>query len=361
MTDAGRVRKAAIFGAGRVGLCLADLLAGSGDYDVTLADCTEEALSAASAAGHASAHVDVSRGDEIGRVLAGTDVVVAAVPDRLVPRLADAAVNAGLHYLDFSEASAQTVAAAARAAPDCAFLPGCGISPGIVDSIAYGLAARLDAGYDLDVRVGAIPASRTNRLGYGLIWNLDGLLAEYTQPCTAVVDGRRVALPALSGREDFTFDGEAYEAFLTAGSIEGLASLVGHGARNLVFRTIRYPGHLDYMQLLLDDLGLRSRRDLLGTVLRNGLPAGGADVVLIQVTATGTRAGQPAEERFAMRLSPPASDADHGALAVGSAAHAAALIDLLRAGALRGEQLRVPALVPHGEIFANRFFAGLCQ
>lgn len=359
MTDARRVRKVAIFGAGRVGLCLADLLAGSGDYDVTLADCTEEALSAASAAGHAAVHVDVARGEEIGRVLAATDVVVAAVPDRLVPRLAGAAADAGLHYLDFSEASAQTMAAADRAGPDRAFLPGCGISPGIVDSIACGLAARLDPGYDLDIRVGAIPASRTNRLGYGLIWNLDGLMAEYTQPCTAIIEGERVALPALSGREEFTFDGQTYEAFLTAGSIEGLASLVAPRARNLVFRTIRYPGHLDYMLLLLDDLGLRARRDLLGTVLRNGLPAGGADVVLIQVGASGSRTGQPAEERFAMRIAPRASDAGHGALAVGSAAHAAALIDLLRAGALWGEHLRSPALVPHEEIFGNRFFAGL--
>lgn len=361
MTDARRVRKVAIFGAGRVGLCLADLLAGSGDYDVTLADCTEEALSAATAAGHAAVHVDVSRGEELGRVLAGTDAVVAAVPDRLVPRLAGAAADASLHYLDFSEASAQTMAAAERATPDRAFLPGCGISPGIVDSIACGLAARLDPGYDLDVRVGAIPASRTNRLGYGLIWNLDGLMAEYTQPCTAIVDGRRVALPPLSGLEDFTFDGVPYETFLTAGSIEGLARLVEPAARNLVFRTIRHPGHLDYMLLLLDDLGLRSRRDLLATVLRNGLPAGGADVVLIEVGATGSRTGRPAEERFAMRIRPSDDDAGRSALAVGSAAHAAALIDLLRAGALRGERLRVPALVPHGEIFANRFFAGLCE
>ena len=339
MTDARRVRKVAIFGAGRVGLCLADLLAGSGDYNVTLADCTEEALSAASAAGHAAVHVDVSRGEEIGRVLAGTDVVVAAVPDRLAPRLAGAAADAGLHYLDFSEASEQTQAAAERAAPDRAFLPGCGISPGIVDSIACGLAARLDPGYDLDVRVGAIPASRTNRLGYGLIWNLDG----------------------LSGREEFTFDGETYEAFLTAGSIEGLASLVAPHARNLVFRTIRYPGHLDYMLLLLDDLGLRARRDLLGTVLRNGLPAGGADVVLIEIRATGRRGGEAAEEHFAMRIAPPAGTSGNGALAVASAAHAAALIDLLRAGALRDQRLRVPALVPHEAIFANRFFAGLCK
>lgn len=360
MTEALRPRKVAIFGAGRVGLCLADLLAGSGDYDVILADCTEEALAAASAAGHSVAHADVSRAEDINRILPGVDLVAAAVPDRLVHRLANAAADAGVHYLDFSEANEHTRTAAARAAAYRAFFPGCGVSPGIVDSIAYGLVRRLDPGCDLDIRVGAIPAARTNRLGYGLIWNLDGLMSEYTCPCTAIVDGKRITLPPLSGLEEFSFDGDRYEAFLTAGSIEGLASLVAPHARNLVFRTIRHLGHLDYMLLLLDDLGLRSRRDLLGTVLRNGLPAGGADVVLIQVRATGNRAGKPAEERFAMRLKQQAGGADHGALAAGSAAHAAALIDLLGTGALRGEHMRIPALVAHEDIFANRFYAGLC-
>ena len=358
MTQDRRAGRVAIFGAGRVGLCLADLLAG--DWDVTLADCTEEALATAAAAGHAAVHADVSRGEDIGRLLAGTDMVVAAVPDRLAPRLAGAAADAGLHYLDFSDPCDETRAAGTRAAPDRAFLPGCGISPGLVDSIAHDLASRLDPGCDLDIRVGAIPASRTNRLGYGLIWNLDGLLAEYTRPCAAIVEGERVFLPPLSGREEFTFDGNAYEAFLTAGSIGGLAALVAPRVSNLVFRTIRYPGHLDYMLLLLDDLGLRSRRDLLGTVLRNGLPAGGADVVLAEVRATGWRAGRPAQERFAMRLAPPPAGTRHGALAVASAAHAAALMDMLRAGGLAGQAMRVPALVSHDAILASRFFAGLC-
>lgn len=358
MTAAGRAGRVVIFGAGRVGLCLADLLAR--DWDVTLADCTEEALSSAAAAGHATAHADVARVDDVGRLLAGTDLVVAAVPDRLAARLARAAAGPGLHYLDFSDPCGETRAAGAQAAPGRAFLPGCGISPGLADSVAHGLAARLDPGSDLDVRVGAIPASRTNRLGYGLVWNLDGLLAEYTRPCAAIVEGERVFLPPLSGLEPFTFEGKPYEAFLTAGSIGGLAALVAPRVRNLVFRTIRHPGHLDYMLLLLDDLGLRSRRDLLGTVLRNGLPAGGADMVLIDVRVAGRRGGLPAQERFATRLAPQAGVSAHGALAEASAAHAAVLVDRLRAGALEGRQLRVPALVAHEDILASPFFAVLC-
>ncbi|MBX3530647.1 MAG: saccharopine dehydrogenase NADP-binding domain-containing protein [Rhizobiaceae bacterium] len=357
----GQVRRIAIFGAGRVGLSLAGLLAGSGDYEVTLADCTEEALAAAAAAGHATLYVDISRAEQVGRLLALSDVAVAAAPDRLVPHVAAAAASAGTHYLDFSEVSAQTRAAGANAPAERAFLAGCGISPGLVDAVAHELVSRLEPGWDLEIRVGAIPAHKTNRLGYGLIWNLEGLLAEYTLPCAAMQNGLAVTLPPLSRREDFLFEGTPFEAFLTAGSVASLMELIGPDARNLVYKTIRHPGHLDYMQLLLDDLGLRSRPDLLATVLRNGLPAGGGEVVLIDVRASGQRAGRSVEEQFSRRIRLRTGHEERGALAQASAAHAATLIDLIRAGALQEQSLRVPALVAPSEVLGSRFFHAMFE
>ena len=351
--------KVAIVGAGRVGLCLAELLAATGDYAVVAADCTEEALDAARRLGLATRHVDAARLEELSQFLAEADLAVAAVPDRLVAKVAQAAASAGVHYLDFCEASGDTRAAGKTMATGKAFLTGCGLSPGLVDAVANDLAQRLDPGCDLDLRVGAIPARSTNRLGYGLIWNLDGLIDEYTAPCAAIIDNCITTLPALSGRIEFTAGGLDYEAFLTAGSVDGLAALVGPRVRNLVFRTIRYPGHLDYMQFLLDDLGLRARRDLLSTVLRNGLPAAEPDAVVIYVRATGTCDGRPSEELFSCRIEPQASAGGHGALSLASAAHAAALIDRLRAGALTGIELRCPALGSHETVITTRHFEKL--
>lgn len=348
--------KVVIVGAGRVGLCLAGMLTRSGGHEVVLGDCTEEALAAAAQRGLAAQHVDASRPDQLARLASGARFVAAAVPDRLCGRVAQAATAAGAHYLDFSEPGEDVRLAGGAAAGDRAFLPGCGVSPGLVDALAYGLACRLDPGCDLDIRVGAIPARRTNRLGYGLIWNLDGLIAEYTEPCTALADGQPVRLPPLSGCEEFDMEGQRYEAFLTAGSVGALAALAATHVRNLVFRTVRYPGHLDYMQLLLDDLGLAARRDLLATVLRNGLPAGEPDALVIDIRATGTRGGKPAAERFARRIEP---RGEHGALAFASAAHAAALIDLAARGALAGPGLRSPVPVPHEVLARNSGFAGL--
>lgn len=351
--------RVAVVGTGRVGLCLAEMLDATGDYAVVAADCTDEALVAAQERGLTVRHVDAARPAELARLMAETDLAVAAVPDRLAPKVAQAAGAAGVAYLDFCEASEETHAAGRALSAGSAFLPGCGVSPGLVDAVANDLARRFDHGCDLDVRVGAIPATQTTRLGYSLIWSLDGLMDEYTAPCTAIVDGLITKLPALSDRIEFEAGSVAYEAFLTAGSVDALAALVGPRVRNLVFRTIRYPGHLDYMQFLLDDLGLRSRRDLLATVLRNGLPGTEPDAVVIYIKATGTRDGRRREELFSCRIEQLASAGDHSALSLASAAHAAALIDRLRAGSLAGDEWRCPALTPHETVIATRHFEKL--
>lgn len=358
MAKADRMR-VAVIGAGRVGRCLAEMLAATGDYSVLAADCTDEALTAAELRGLAVRHVDAARSDELVRLMSEVDLAVGAVPDRLVPKIAHAAAVAGISYLDFCEANPETLAIGSAVTADRAFLTGCGVSPGLVDAVANDFAERLEPGCDLDLRVGAIPVHRVNRLGYGSIWNLDGLIDEYTAPSSAIIDGEITTVPALTGRMEFEADGVAYEAFLTAGSVDALVALVKPRVRNLVFRTIRYPGHLDYMQFLLDDLGLRARRDLLATVLRNGLPATQPDAVVIYVRAIGTSDGRTAEELFSCRIEAQTSASGHGALSLASAAHAAVLIDRFRVGALAGDALRCPALTSYETVIASRHFEKL--
>jgi saccharopine dehydrogenase-like NADP-dependent oxidoreductase len=344
--------RVAIVGSGHVGIALARMLTDAGDYEVALADCTEEARANAARHGLGASHVDAARGDELARFIVDADVVVAAVPDQTTLRVANAAIAAGIHYLDFSESGEAMGALARRVPPGRAFLTGCGVSPGLVGDLARGLAASFPGEIDLSVCVGAIPARRLNRLGYGMIWNVDGLIGEYTEPCDAIVDGRRTRLEPLAGEEAFEIEGVRYEAFRTAGGMGGLIESLEGKARNLVFRTIRYPGHLDHMRFLLDDLGLARRPDLLRTVLANGLPPVAEDVVLITLTARGMRDGRMAEasvvHRISMSDAPPL--AGMSALALGSAAHAAALLDRLREGG--GLEAR-----PHDALLANRFLA----
>lgn len=356
--------KVLVVGAGNVGLRLGGLLQRSGDFDVTMADSVEEALSRAEAVGIESVAIDAARSEQLTRIVAAHDVVVAAVPNFIVHKVADAATNVGVHYFDFSTRSEKLEALRGRVAEGKVFMPACGVSPGLVDRFAADLVTAFDRDIDLVVRVGAIPQERTNRLGYGLIWNLDGLFAEYTKPCLAVRDSKPVSLPPLSDKEDLVLDGIAYEAFSTADGFAGLDDFAGRfqgRVRNLTFRTIRYPGHLDYMKLLLDDLRLRERKDLLMTLLQNGLPEIERDMVLIYITARGTRDGKSLEKSVLCRIRD--DQLEEGivrgsALSLGSAAHAASQIDMLRARITTSgtDSVGNPEDSP---IFENRFLRGI--
>ena len=156
-----------------------------------------------------------------------------------------------------------------RSGASTAFIPQCGLAPGFISIVAADLARRFDTLDSVRMRVGALPAYPSNALNYNLTWSTDGVINEYIEPCEAIVDGRRVEVPALEEREEFSLDGVLYEAFNTSGGLGTLAETLEGQVRTLNYRTIRYPGHAAIMKALLHDLRLRDRRDVLKDILEN--------------------------------------------------------------------------------------------
>lgn len=344
-----------IVGAGRVGLALAARLRDDAFFSVELVDGVLDAVDRAAALGHEAVLCDVMAEPELLAILRRADAVVAAVPERLVSRVAAAAAKLGIHHLDFSDARATGLRRRDATAELPAIYPAAGVAPGLVDDLVADLVARFDTVDDLVVRVGAIPRQRIGRLGYGRIWDMKGLVGEYTRPAEVIVDGEIGHVPALSGYETFDLDGTPLEAFVTADGSSGLAAATAGKVRNACFKTIRHPGHLDYMLFLLDDLGLRSRLDTLTNLLTNGLPQVADDMVVIHIGARGRKAGKKHQEVVVRRIhSTPASGRDPGcgALARGAAAHAAVLLDALRTG----HPVEVAAKAP-----ADRFLASVLE
>lgn len=353
-----------VLGAGGVGCEAARLLSADERHAVTVADVTDDALGRAAGAGLRAVHLDASGHERLVDALRGQDAVVAAVPNALVPAVARAAAETATHYLDLCENMAQRreVEAAGAASP-ALVVPGCGMSPGLVSNIARDLADRLEAPCDMVIRVGALPRTPTNRLGYGLTWNLQGLIDEYTLPCDALEDGRPAALAPLERYETFTIDGCAYEAFTTSGGFGSLCELLEGRVRSLTFKTIRYPGHLELMRFLLDDLGLSRRRDMLFRLLRNGLPEVTQDVLVVFISVRGRRNGVLAEETFVTRVTDggasPATGPGRPAVPTVmrlSAAHVCAVLDLIASGAITGAGVRRPETLSTDLLRRSSFF-----
>ena len=296
-------RKVLVLGAGKIGGAMVDLLHGVGDYRITLADADPAFL--AQAAGDRAEARQVNAGDRAAllEMMRGQEAVLSALPFFLNPAVAEACAEVGAHYFDLTEDVATTRAVrAVSERSGVAFVPQCGLAPGFISIVGHHLAKKFDELRSLHMRVGALPQFPANALKYNLTWSTDGLINEYCNPCEAIHDGRAVEMMPLEGLEHFSLDGIDYECFNTSGGLGTLCETLDGRVESLNYKTVRYPGHCAAMKMLLEDLRLRNRRGLLKDIMEQSLPITHQDVVLIFVTASGTRGGRLTQESYAKKI-----------------------------------------------------------
>jgi saccharopine dehydrogenase-like NADP-dependent oxidoreductase len=176
------------------------------------------------------------------------------------------------------------------------------LAPGFISIAAYDLTKKFDTLRDVNMRVGALPEFPTNALKYNLTWSTDGLINEYCNPCESIRDGVRGEVPALEETELFSLDGTEYEAFNTSGGLGTLCDTLEGKVENLNYKTVRYPGHRDIVKMLVRDLRLGVRREILKDVLETAIPITYQDVVLIFVTVSGWQGGLLTQESYAKKI-----------------------------------------------------------
>lgn len=324
-----------VLGAGKIGVSIAEDLAATGDYDTTLADSDARALEARSPGKVEQKRVDVTDGDALRRALGQVEVVISALPFFLNQGVAVAAKEGGVHYFDLTEdvKCARQVLALAKKAKTV-FIPQCGLAPGFISIAANHLVKSFDEVHDVRLRVGALPQFPDNALQYNLTWSTDGLINEYCNPCEAIHDGERRELLPLEGLEHFSLDGVHYEAFSTSGGIGSLCETLVGRVRNLNYKTVRYPGHRDMVQMLVRDLKFCEYRETFKEVIERGIPITRQDVVLIFVTVTGIRDGLLTQESYVKKIYGDAEGTGRSAIQTTTSAGVCALVDLHRQGRL---------------------------
>jgi saccharopine dehydrogenase-like NADP-dependent oxidoreductase len=352
------MRDVVVIGAGKIGATVAGLLAATGDFRVTLADRSPEALGRINAPARLRlVAADVEDGAKIIDLLNGQFAVLNAAPFQLTLPIAAAARAARAHYLDLTEdvASTRRVRELALGA-DAAFIPQCGLAPGFVSIVAFDLTKRFAELDSVRLRVGALPQYPSNALNYNLTWSTDGVINEYCEPCEAIVDGVRREVPPLEGREEFSLDGVTYEAFNTSGGLGTLCDTLEGKVRNLNYRTIRYPGHAVIMRALLNDLRLRDRREVLKNILEHAVPTTLQDVVIIFVTVAGRIDGQLVQETYASKIySREVDGRTLSAIQITTAAAICTVLDLLAEGQLPQRGFVRQEDIPLRVFLQNRF------
>ena len=346
-----------LVGGGKIGVAIAQFLSDTGDYHVTVVDRDPASLERMPRKNVERRQVVVENPQMMADEIAGQDIVLSATPYHLTATVAEAAKRAGAHYLDLTEdvESTRTIKRLSEGATT-AFIPQCGLAPGFISIAAYDLAKKFEKLRDVAMRVGALPEFPTNALKYNLTWSTDGLINEYCNPCESIRDGVRGEVPALEETEHFSLDGTEYEAFNTSGGLGTLCDTLEGKVENLNYKTVRYPGHRDIVKMLVRDLRLGMRREIMKDVLETAIPITYQDVVLIFITVSGWRDGLLTQESYAKKIyAQKVGGTLMSAIQVTTATGICAMCDLLAAGKLpqkgfvRQEECSLP------DFLANRF------
>jgi saccharopine dehydrogenase-like NADP-dependent oxidoreductase len=349
-----------LLGAGKIGRMIARLLVDSGDYRVTVGDVSPAALDRISSrVGVDTRPVDADSPEQLAGVLAGYDSVISALSFFYNPRVAEAALAAGTSYFDLTEDVGTTRRVreiAERAADGQIFMPQCGLAPGFISIVAEHLTHRFEKLDSVRMRVGALPLFPTGTLKYNLTWSTDGLINEYCNPCDAIHDGHRVELLPLEGYEQFSLDGVWYEAFSTSGGLGTLCDSLDGRVRELDYKTVRYLGHCTAVKLLVNELRLGQRRDVLKDILESAVPITFQDVVVTFCAVTGWRGGQLVQITDARKVyHQQISGENWSAIQITTAAGVCAVLDLFVAGRLPRRGFVRQEQVDFDEFLANRF------
>jgi saccharopine dehydrogenase-like NADP-dependent oxidoreductase len=349
-----------LLGAGKIGRMIARLLADTGDYAVTVGDVSSAALERIeSRLGVPTRQVDVESPADLAAALSDCDTVISALSFYHNPRVAEAALAAGASYFDLTEDVATTRRVrefAAQARDGQIFMPQCGLAPGFISIVANHLTSQVDQCETVRMRVGALPLFPTGALKYNLTWSTDGLINEYCNPCDAIHDGRRIEVLPLEGYEQFSLDGVRYEAFNTSGGLGTLCESLDGRVRELNYKTVRYSGHCNQVNLLVNELRLSERRDLLKDILEHAVPVTFQDVVVTFCTVTGQRNGQLVQITDARKVYHDWIGGETwSAIQITTAAGICAALDLHVAGRLPSRGFVRQEQVDFNEFLANRF------
>lgn len=348
-----------LLGAGKIGRMIARFLADTGDYRVRLADVEADALGKFHRPNIETTPLDAADPAALATAMRGCSLVISALSFSLNPRVAEVAGDLGLSYFDLTEdveTTRRVRAVAATAKPGQVFMPQCGLAPGFVSILANHAAKWFDKLDTVHMRVGALPQFPTNALKYNLTWSTDGLINEYCNPCEAIHNGRRLDVLPLEGLERFDLDGVSYEAFNTSGGLGTLCETLDGKVRELNYKTVRYPGHRNLAALLVNELRLSERRELLKDVLEVAVPITYQDVVIVFCTVKGWRTGRYVQRSEAKKIYPQTIDGEvWSAIQVTTAAAVCAAVDLHVAGKLPRQGFVKQEDVEYAAFIANRF------
>ncbi len=253
--------KIIVLGGGLVGGPMAIDLNKEDEFEVTVADFSNEALNKLKekCPGLSFIQKDLSNTEDVTALVSDYDLVVNAVPGFMGFETAKAIIRAGKNCacIAFYEEDPFELDKLAKE-NNVTMIMDCGVYPGMGSALIMNKAMQLDKIESVLTFVGGLPEIREWPSEYKAVFSPIDVIEEYIRPARYIENGFEVVRPALSDPEYIFFPKiGTLEAFNT----DGLRTLaVTIDAPNLKEKTLRYPGHIEKMTVLRE-LGFFSKEE----------------------------------------------------------------------------------------------------
>src|SRR5690606_6663014 len=166
--------------------------------------------------------VDADDRASVARVMGDADATLCALPYYLNLPMMEAAIAAHSHFCDLGGNTEIVLRQKERAAQareqGVSVVADCGLAPGMVNILAEEGIRSLDRVRSVRILVGGLPQRPEPRLGYQVVYSLEGVIDYYTSRSGVLREGRLQRVEALSEVEELEFPcARRLEAFHTAG------------------------------------------------------------------------------------------------------------------------------------------------
>lgn len=262
--------------------------------------------------------VNASNKEELAAFMKQFDVVINALFYSFNETVAETAIEVGVNSIDLGghigNVTDNVLGLNDRAKEaGVTVIPDLGVAPGMINILSGHGASKLDKTESIKLYVGGIPVKPEAPLEYNHVFSMEGLFDHYTDPSHIIRDGKKQDIPSLSEVERLHFEKFGpLEAFHTSGGTSTLLHSFPD-LQTLEYKTIRYPGHAEKFQLLVDlnltrkgfevevDGDKVSPRDVFLKVLDPIVDLGDKDdAVLLRIIVAGEKDGEPATYSYEM-------------------------------------------------------------
>lgn len=298
--------KIIIVGAGGIGRAVGLLLAEYADFGVSLflgdkdiAAATEAAhwiRAGSTTAVHAEAFSFLpGYEDKEDHVFKNADIVLDCLPGSEAPRIGAIAKKHELHYVNLTEYVKETehlkkLAKDARTG----FILQSGLAPGFINILANSLYKEFVQRFRneqveyIGMKVGALTENAEAPHFYGFTWSPIGVATEYLKDAWIIDNFRKTKVPSLSGQNSIVINGIRYEENYTSGGAADLPDVFAGRARKLDYKTLRYPGHFDWVKEVLQQVPPGTNPvEFLEKHMLSTVPSTDRDMVVLYASVKG--------------------------------------------------------------------------